>query len=161
MYLSVSPLLFTSCLSSAICKAFSENHFAFLLSFFFGMVLFTASCSIFQTSVHSSSGTLFTRSNPLNQLVTSMAYSQGIWFKFYLAGLVVFPVFFSLSLNFAMRSWWSEPQSAPVLFLLTVYSLFNLISVLTMWWSPCVKLSLVLLKKGICYDKCILLAEFS
>ena len=34
-------------------------------------------------------------------------------FKLYLAGLVVVPGFFSLSLNFAMRSWWSEPQSAP------------------------------------------------
>ena len=26
---------------------------------------------------------------------------------------MVSPAFFSLSLNFAMRSWWSEPQSAP------------------------------------------------
>lgn len=30
----------------------------------------------------------------------------------YLAGLVVFPAFFSWSLYFAMRCWWSEPQSA-------------------------------------------------
>ena len=28
-------------------------------------------------------------------------------------GLVVFPTFFNLSLNFATRSSWSEPQSAP------------------------------------------------
>ena len=28
-------------------------------------------------------------------------------------GLVVFPAFFNLSLNFAIRSSWSEPQSAP------------------------------------------------
>ena len=34
-------------------------------------------------------------------------------FRLYLAGLVVVPAFFSLSLNFAMRSWWSEPQSTP------------------------------------------------
>ena len=35
----------------------------------------------------------------------------------------------------------------------------SLISVLTICWFPCVKLSLVSLKKGICYDQCILLAE--
>jgi len=41
-----------------ICKASSDNHFAFLHSFFLGMVLITASCTMSQTSVHSSSGTL-------------------------------------------------------------------------------------------------------
>ena len=30
-------------------------------------------------------------------------------------GLVVFPTFFNLSLNLAIRSSWSEPQSAPAL----------------------------------------------
>ena len=34
-------------------------------------------------------------------------------FRSYLNGLVVFPTFFNLSLNFAIRNWWSEPQSAP------------------------------------------------
>ena len=33
----------------------------------------------------------------------------------YLNGLVVFPTFFNLSLNLAIRSSWSEPQSAPSL----------------------------------------------
>ena len=70
-----SPLLFGSLLSSATCKASSDNHFACLLFFFFGIILFTASCTILQTSVHSSPGTLFIRSNPLNQFVTSTAYS--------------------------------------------------------------------------------------
>ena len=37
-------------------KISSDNHFAFLLFFFFRMVLFAASCTILQTSVHSSSG---------------------------------------------------------------------------------------------------------
>ena len=46
MYLSLSPLLFTSLISSAICKVTSDNHFAFLHFFFFGMVLFTAFCMI-------------------------------------------------------------------------------------------------------------------
>ena len=75
IYLSLSPLLFASILSSAICKASSDNHFASLLFFFFGMVLFSASCMTLRTSIHSSSGTLFTSSNPLNLFVTSTAYS--------------------------------------------------------------------------------------
>ena len=40
-----------------------------------------------------------------------------------LSSLVVFLTFFNLSLNFAIRSSWSEPQSAPGLVLLTVWSL--------------------------------------
>ena len=31
----------------------------------------------------------------------------------YLNGLVVFPTFFNLSLNLAIRSWWCEPHPAP------------------------------------------------
>jgi len=33
---------------------------------------------------------------------------------------MAFPTFFKLSLNFTIRSWWSEPQSAPGLVLLTL-----------------------------------------
>ena len=51
-------LSFTSLLFSAICKASSDNHFAFLHFFFLGIVLITASCIMSWTSVHSSSGTL-------------------------------------------------------------------------------------------------------
>jgi len=45
-------------LFSAICKASSDNHFVFLHFSFFGLLLVTASCTVLQTSVHSSSGTL-------------------------------------------------------------------------------------------------------
>ena len=58
VYLYFSPLSFTSLLFSDICKASSDNHFAFLYFFFLGMVLNTASCTMSRTSVHSSSGTL-------------------------------------------------------------------------------------------------------
>jgi len=58
-------------LFTAICKASSDNHFAFLHFFSFGMVLTPASCIMSWTSVHSSSGTLSIRSNPLNLFVTS------------------------------------------------------------------------------------------
>ena len=63
--LSPSPLLFASFPASAICKASSDNHCAFLHFFFFGMILVTAFCTLLQTSIHSSSGTLSTRSDPL------------------------------------------------------------------------------------------------
>ena len=70
VYLSFSPFLFTS-LFSVICKASSENHFAFFHFFFLWMVLIPTSCTMSLTSVHSSSGTLSIRSNPLNLFVTS------------------------------------------------------------------------------------------
>ena len=43
VYLSFSPLLFTSLLFTAICKASSDSHFAFLHFFFLVMVLIPAS----------------------------------------------------------------------------------------------------------------------
>ena len=55
VYLSLSPLTFTSLLSSAIYKAVSDNHFAFLHFFLLGMVLVTASCTVLQSFIHSSS----------------------------------------------------------------------------------------------------------
>ena len=58
VYLSFSPLLFTSLLFTAICKASSDSHFAFLHFYFLGMVLIPVSCTVSQTSIHSSSGTL-------------------------------------------------------------------------------------------------------
>ena len=58
MYLYLSPLLFTSLLSSAIHEASSDNHFAFLHFFFLGMVFVTASYTKLWSSVPSSSGTL-------------------------------------------------------------------------------------------------------
>ena len=54
----LSPLPFTSLLFSAICKASSDSHFAFLRFFFLGMVLITSSYIVLQTSMHSSSVTL-------------------------------------------------------------------------------------------------------
>ena len=71
MYLSLSSLLFASLLCCIMCKASSDNHFAFLHFFFFGMVLVTDYCTVVQTSVHSFSGILSTRSNPLNLFITT------------------------------------------------------------------------------------------
>ena len=97
LYLSFSPLLFISLLLKAICKASPDSHFTLLHFFFLGMVFIPVSCTMSLTSVHSSSGTISIRSSPLNL------------FRSYLNGLVVFPTFFNLSLNLAIRSSWSEP----------------------------------------------------
>ena len=63
-----SPLPFTSLLFSAVCKASSGKQLA-LLHLFFLMVLVTDSCTVLRTSIHSPSGTLCIRSNPLNLFV--------------------------------------------------------------------------------------------
>ena len=52
----------------------------------------------------------------LSDLITCIYLSVhciliGIWFRSYLNNLMAFLNFFSLSLKFAMRSWWSESQS--------------------------------------------------
>ena len=90
----------------------------------------------------------------------------------YLNSLMVFPTFFNLSLNLAIRSSWSEPRSGPRLVFvdktkllyrgspyLAAKNTINFISVLTIWWCPCVESSLVLLEEGVCYDQCVLLAK--
>ena len=51
-YLSFCPLPFTSLLFTTICKASSDNHFAFLHFFSMGMVLIPVSCTMSRTSVH-------------------------------------------------------------------------------------------------------------
>ena len=71
VYLSFYPLPFTSLLFSAICKASSDNQFALLRFFSLGMVLLPVSCTMSQTSVHSSSGTLSISYSPLNLFLTS------------------------------------------------------------------------------------------
>ena len=67
----LSLLLFASLLFTAICKASSDNHFAFLHFFFVAMVLIPASYTVSGTSVHSSSGILSIISNSLNLFLTS------------------------------------------------------------------------------------------
>ena len=42
---------------------------------------------------------------------------------------------------------------------LAAKNIIKLISVLTIWWGPCVESSLVLLEEGVCYDQCVLMAK--
>ena len=74
----------------------------------------------------------------------------------YLAGLVFFPVFFTLSMNLLLEADDLSHSQFQVLFLLTVYS-FSIFSYkeynqIDLGIDHLVESSLVLLKKGICYD---------
>ena len=48
IYLSLSSMPFASLFSSYICKVSSDNYFAFMHFFFFGMVSITVSCTMLQ-----------------------------------------------------------------------------------------------------------------
>ena len=75
-----------------------------------GMVLVTVFCTVLQTSIQSLQALCLWDLIPWIYL-SLLLYSQSIWFRSYLNDLVVFPTFFNLSLNFAIRSSWSEPKS--------------------------------------------------
>ena len=85
--------------------------------FFLGMVLVTASCTVLGTSVHNSSDTLFTRSNPLSLRHLHCLIPE------WPSGFIYF---LNLSLNFAITCWWSEPQSTPNLVLDDCIEFFHL-----------------------------------
>ena len=111
IYLTFSPLSFASLFFSAMCKASSDNPFAVLHFLFLGIVLVTASCTILQTSVPSSLGTLSIRSNSFICHFHCIIIRDLI--KVIPECLVVFPTFFSLNLSLSIRSSCSELQSAP------------------------------------------------
>ena len=102
IYLSFSPLPFASLLLTAVCEAYSDNHFAFLHFFSLGMVLIPASCTVSRTSVHSSSGTLSIRSNPLNLFAQSVAQSCPILLTLWTVAHQV-----PLSMKFSRQKYWS------------------------------------------------------
>ena len=66
-----------------------------------------------------------------------------------------------------IRSSWSEPGNSPSCFCwlyraspyLAAKNIINLISVLTIWWCPCVEYSLVLLEESVYYNQSVLLSN--
>ena len=159
VYLSFSPLPFTSLLSSAICEA-SALHFLFL-----GMVLITASCIMSGTSIHSSSGTLFIRSNPLNlslPLYNHKGFDLGHTWS------IGFPYFLQVKSEFGNKEFmiWATVSSKSCFCWLyraspslAANNIINLILVLTICWCPCVESSPVLLEEGVCHDQNIFLPK--
>ena len=151
---------------SAIYKASSDNHFAFLHFFSLGMVLITASCTMSQTSIHSSSGTL---SDLIPWIYLSLWLCNCKGFD-----LVIlewssgFPYFLQFKSKFGNKEFmvWATVNSQSCFCWLysaspssAAKNIINLISVLTIWWCPCVESSLVLLEEGVYYDQWVLLAK--
>ena len=118
VYLSLSSLPFTSLLFSAICEVSTDHHFAFLHLIFFGMVLINTFCTMLSTSVLRFQTLCLPDLIPWIYLSLLLYNHKG--FDLGQTWARVFPTFFNLSLNFAIRSPWSEPQSAPALVWLTV-----------------------------------------
>ena len=118
VYLSLSSLPFTSLLFSAICEVSTDHHFAFLHLIFFGMVLINTFCTMLSTSVLRFQTLCLPDLIPWIYLSLLLYNHKG--FDLGQTWARVFPTLFNLSLNFAIRSPWSEPQSAPALVWLTV-----------------------------------------
>ena len=162
---SFSPLPLAFLLFSAIYKASLDNHFAFLRFFFLGMVLIPSSCTMSQTSIHSSSGTLW---DLISWIYLSLPLYNHKGFDLGHTWMVQsFPYFFQFKSEFCNREFiWATVSSwscfcwlyraSPSL---AVKNIIRLISVLTIWWRPCVESSLVLLEEGVWYDQCVLLAK--
>ena len=112
MYLSFSPLPFNCLLFSAISKSSSDKHFAFLHFFFLEMVLITAYCTILWTFIHSSSSSL-SGLIPWIYLSLPLYNRKGFDLGHTWKWSSGFPYFLQLKSDLAIRSSWSEPQSAP------------------------------------------------
>ena len=153
VYLPLSLLLFASLLSLAICKAFSDNHFAFLHFFCFGMVLVTDSCTMFWTSVlilqalclpnlipwiYSSPPLFNHKGFDLHHTQRSSGFSSFLQFKpeFCSKELMIWAAVSSRS----CFCWLCRVSPS-----LSAKNITSLILVLTIWWCPCVESSLLLL----------------
>ena len=99
----------------------SDNHFSFLHFFFLGMFLVTASCTVLQTSIHSSSSTL-ANLVPWIYLPLPLYNHKGFYLGHTWMALV-FPTFFNLSLNLVIGVHDLTSSQFQVLFLLTVNSI--------------------------------------
>ena len=104
-------LLCPSLIFSAIFKASSDNHFPFLHSFSWGW-----SWSLTLVQYHKPLPIVF-QALCLSDLIPLIYFSLSLYnckgFDLgHIRMVVVFPTFFNLSLNLAIRSSWSEAQSA-------------------------------------------------
>ena len=166
MYLSFSPLPLTFLLFSTICKASSNNHFAFFHFFFWGIFLITASYTMLRICIHSSSGSL---SDLIPWIYLLLPLYNHTGFDLgnteWPSGFPSFLQFKSEFCNKEFVIWATVISQSCFCWLnstspsLSAKNIINLISVLAIWWCPCVELSFVLLEKGVCYVQCILLAK--
>jgi len=137
-YLSFSPLFSASFLFTTICKAYPGSHFAFLHFFFLGIVLIPVTCTMSQTSVHSSSGTL---SDLIPWIYFSFPLYNHKWFYLGHSWMVQwFSLLFSEFGNKEFMIWATVSSWSCFCWLyraspsLAAKNIISLILVLTIWW---------------------------
>ena len=156
VYLSFSPLPFASLLFSAICKASSHNHFAFLHFFFLGMALIPVSCTVLQTS------SLILQALYQIWSLESICHFHCIIIRDLIYIILEwssgFPHFLQCKSEFCNKDFmiWAKVSSQSCFCWLyraspslAAKNIINLISVFAIWWCPCVESSLVLLEEGV------------
>ena len=109
IYFSLPPLLFASLLSSAICEASADNHFAFLHFFSFGMSLVAPPLQCYKPL-----SIVLQLLGPAD-LIPRIYLSPPLYYcKVLDVGICEwlkgFPYFLQFKLDFAMRSTQSEAQ---------------------------------------------------
>ena len=160
---------FSSLLCSAICKASSDKHFAFLHFFFLGMVLITVSCTMSWTSAHVLQALCLPGLIPWIYSSLPLYNHKGfdLGHTWRACG---FPYFLQFKSEFGNKEFmiWATVSSWSCFCWLyraspssPAKNIINLISVFTIWWCPCVESSLVWLEEGVCYDQCVLLAKLN
>ena len=159
---------FLPCLSLLFFpQLFVRPHQIAILHFFFlGLVLITASCTVSWTSVHSSSGTL---SDLIPWIYLSFPlYNRKGFDLGHTEWSSGFPYFLPFKSEFCSKEFmiWAIVSSQSCFCALyrassssAAKNIISLISVLAIWWCPCVELSLVLLEEGVCCDQCVLLSK--
>ena len=160
VYFSLSPLPFASLLSSAMCKASSVNHFAFLHFFFLEWFwsLPPVQCykhtSIVLQALCLPDLILWTYSLPL------LYNHKGFFFRSYLNGLVVFPYILQLKPEFCNKElmiWATVSFRSCFCWLYRAspsLAAKNIISLISETES-----SLGLFEKGVSYDQHVLLTK--
>ena len=118
VYLFFSPLPFASLLFSAIYKASSDNHFAFLHFFFLGMVLITASCTCHELP------TIVLQALCLSDLIPWIYLSLPLYnrkgFDLGHEWSSRFPYFLQFKSEFGNKGFMTWASQLPVLFMLTI-----------------------------------------
>ena len=151
VYLFFLPCLSLLFFSQLSVKPPQTTTLPCCISFSWGW--FQSSCTTLRTSVHSSSSTLPTRSNPLNLFVTwpsDFPYFLQIKPEFCRKELMISAIVsFRSCFCWLYRAFSSSASKNTI----------NLISVLTICWCLCVESSLELLEKCVCYDQHVLLIK--
>ena len=155
-YLPFSPLFFASLLFTAIYKASS-------VSWGWSWSLSPVQCHKPPSIVHQAlclSGLIPYMYFPLPLYNHKGFYLGHTWM------LLVFPTFFNSEFDNKEFMIWATVSSQSCFCCLyraspslAAKNIINLTLVLSIWWCPCVKSSLVLLEEGVCYDQDILLAK--